>query len=165
MLSQYFGDGIGPRRQTFFEKSHGACSGLHLYITDPVGPNANLIRKFVWTANHWVDESRFIRVKVSPIELRDYSFGKSSELLKVHYTIFSGYVDVESWGLPYLKNWGPHKLTKTKEREFVFGDDGIKQRTAWNHYHEKYGEFSISQRDLPPGIDNVFRRSVVKNSV
>ena len=147
-----FGDGIGPYKEHYCYKVHAPHAGIHCYVSIPVGPSANEIRKYAWVAGQWMQESRFIRVKIPSGDLMDYSLksfqkllrGEKAEIRVAHHTTYKGPY--------YTPNWGMHNLTVT--REFIPGSlgFGVIRRTGCAHESPKFGEYCYSWRDGSPGI-------------
>jgi len=159
MRSKSFGDGIGPYREYFCYKDHSPHKGLHCYVSVPLGPGVNEITKYAWYARHWVQESRFVRIKMSSVDLRDYSLKSYTRLLSGEIARFMVAHHLLYKGPYYTPSWGMHNLTVT--RELIPGVAGIGsiRRTAWAHETEQFGEYCYSCRDGSPGI-RVIRYSV-----
>jgi hypothetical protein len=147
-----FGDGIGPYKEYYCYKIHGPHKGVHCYISIPVGPSVNEIRKYAWVARQWMEEARFIRAKISSSDLMDYSLKSFQKLLRHEKTDFRVAHHTTYEGPYYTPNWGMHNLTVT--REFIPGSLGLGviRRTAWAHESPQFGEYCYSWRDGSPGI-------------
>jgi hypothetical protein len=147
-----FGDGIGPYKEYYCYKLHAPHGGIHCYISIPVGPNVNEIRKYAWLARQWMQEARFIRVKISSADLMDYSLKSFQKLLHGEKADFRVSHHTTYKGPYYTPNWGMHDLTVT--REFIPGSlgVGVVRRTACAHESLQFGEYCYSWRDGSPGI-------------
>jgi hypothetical protein len=147
-----FGDGIGPYKEHYCYKVHAPHGGIHCYISIPIGPSVNEIRKFAWVAKQWMQESRFVRVKSSSGDLMDYSLKSFQKVLRGEKTDFRVAHRTTYKGPYYTPNWGMHNLTVT--RELIPGSLGLGviRRTGWAHESPQFGEYVYSWRDGSPGI-------------
>jgi len=107
-----------------------------------------------------MEEDRFIRIRVSPRDLVDYSpksfrnvlQGERAPMMRAHHVVYKG---------PYYSpSWGMHNLTVTRELIRGFAGIGYSMRTAWAHCSEEFGEYCYSCRDGWPGM-RVIRHSVL----
>jgi hypothetical protein len=155
-----FGDGIGPYRACLFFKDHGIHKGYHWYISRPLARGCNEITKYGWMANQWIKEASFVRIRISPWDLLDYSEGnfwkvlqgKKSPVMRAHHTVYKGSY--------YTPNWGIHDLTVTRELIRGFAGIDYRMRTAWAHNSRQFGEYCYSCRDGWLGM-RVIRYSVI----
>jgi hypothetical protein len=155
-----FGDGVGPHRDCFLFKDHGIHKGYHRYVSRPLARGCNEITKYGWIGNHWVEEARFIRVRVSPRDLVDYSVksfenvlqGKRAPIMRAHHIVYKG--------PHYTPSWGMHNLTVTREVVPGFAGIGHSTRTAWAHSSKEFGEYCYSCRDGWTGT-RVIRHSLI----
>jgi len=156
-----FGDGIGPYKEHYCYKVHAPHGGIHCYISIPVGPSVNEIRKYAWLARQWMQEARFIRVRISSDDLMDYSLKSFQKLLHGEKADFRISHHTTYKGPYYTPNWGMHNLTVT--REFIPGSlgVGVVRRTACAHESPQFGEYCYSWRDGSPGL-RVVRYSLQK---
>ena len=147
-----FGDGIGPYKEHYCYKVHSPHAGIHCYVSIPLGPSVNEIRKLAWIGRQWMQESRFIRVKSTSGDVTDYSLESFRRLLRgektnfrvIHHIVYKG---------PYsTPNLGTHNLTVTRELIPGFLGVGAIRRTGWAHESPRFGEFCYSWRDGSPGI-------------
>jgi len=147
-----FGDGIGPYKEHYCYKVHPPHVGIHCYVSIPLAPSVNEIRKLAWVGKQWMQESRFIRVKSTSGDLTDYSLKSFRRLLQGEKTDFRVFHHAIYKGPYYTPNWGTHNLTVT--RELIPGSLGVGviRRTAWAHESPRFGEFCYSWRDGSPGI-------------
>lgn len=147
-----FGDGIGPYKEHYCYKVHPPHVGIHCYVSIPLGPSVNEIRKLACVGKQWMQESRFIRVKSPSGDLTDYSLKSFRRLLQGEKTDFRVFHHTIYKGPYYTPNWGTHNLTVT--RELIPGSLGVGviRRTAWAHESPRFGEFCYSWRDGSPGI-------------
>jgi len=159
-----FGDGIGPYKEHYCYKVHPPHVGIHCYVSIPLGPSVNEIRKLAWVGKQWMQESRFIRVKSPSGDLTDYSLKSFRRLLQGEKTHFRVFHHAIYKGPYYTPNWGTHNLTVT--RELIPGSLGVGviRRTAWAHESPRFGEFCYSWRDGLPGI-RVIRYSLQNPSM
>jgi len=147
-----FGDGIGPYKEHYCYKVHSPHAGIHCYVSIPLGPSVNEIRKLAWVGVQWMQESRFIRVKSTSGDVTDYSLESFRRLLRgektnfrvIHHIVYKG-----PYSTPHL---GTHNLTVTRELIPGFLGVGAIRRTGWAHESPRFGEFCYSWRDGSPGI-------------
>lgn len=156
-----FGDGIGPYKEYYCYKIHPPHGGIHCYISIPVRPSVNEIRKYAWLGRQWMQEARFIRVRISSGDLVDYSPKSFQKLLRGEKTDYRVSHHTTYNGPYYTPNWGTHNLTVT--RELIPGSLGLGviRRTACAHESPQFGEYCYSWRDGSPGI-RVIRYSLQK---
>lgn len=147
-----FGDGIGPYREYYCYKDHSPHRGIHCYISIPLGFGINEIRKYAWIAGHWMQEARFVRVKLASGDLMDYSLKSFQKLLRAENADFTVAHHIMYKGPYYTPNWGRHNLTVTRELIPGFLGLGIIRRTGWAHESPKFGDYCYSWRDGSPGI-------------
>jgi hypothetical protein len=153
----YFGDGMGPSREVYFRKVHEGHDGLHRYRTRQITYDCNEITKLWWTANHWVQEARFFRIRRSPSTLVDYEPGEFQKLLRGQRANFKRTHSLAYEGPYYTPAWGEHKLTVTMETKPNLGA-GFVRKHAWSHQSGRFGECSYSWIDNHPV--RVIRQSV-----
>ena len=152
MACNCFGDGIGPYKEHYCYKAHPPHGGIHCYVSIPLGPSINEIRKYAWLARHWVQEARFIRVKFPSGDLMDYSLKSFQKLLRAENADFRVAHHITYKGPYYTPNWGMHNLTVTRELIPGFLGLGVIRRTARAHESPQFGEYCYSWRDGSPGI-------------
>jgi hypothetical protein len=150
--SNCFGDGIGPYKEHYCYKAHGPHRGIHCYISIPLSTSSNEIRKYAWVAKQWMQEARFIRVKVLSGDLVDYSLRSFQKLLRGEKADFRVTHHTTYKGPYYTPNWGLHNLTVTREFIPGFLGLGVIRRTGWAHESPQFGEYCYSWRDGSPGI-------------
>ena len=149
---------MGPSRELYFRKIHEAHDGLHSYRTKQIAHDCNEITKCWWTANHWIQEARFFRIKTSPLTLVDYEPTEFQKLLQGQSANFKRTHHLTYEGPYYTPAWGEHTLIVTMETKPNFVA-GYVRKNAWSHQSERFGECSYSWIDNHP--IQVFRQSVV----
>lgn len=147
-----FGDGIGPYKEYYCYKDHTPHRGIHCYVSIPLGPGINEITKYAWLGRHWMQEARFVRVKLPSGDLMDYSLKSFQKLLQAENADFTVAHHIMHKGPCYTRSWGKHNLTVTREFIPTFFGLGAIRRTGWAHESPQFGDYCYSSRDGSLGI-------------